>query len=840
MIDVGAIPLFSRKRLLKQVVIQGRNAIVVKGDTISFAADSFATKAGDVVEDLLKLLPGIQVDASGAITTQGKKVQKVLVNGEEFFGTDPTIATQNLPSSVVETVEVFDGKTAQEEFTGFSGDADSKVINLKLKKGMSKGAFGKVASAGGWEDRWEQKALVNKFEDKEQISGYYLSSSNGTANASWEEGEQYGIGDQNYSWNPFGGSAPHGITKSWKTGARYTNKMDSTFLGNTKQEFQASYGFTRSSLTKDERSNTENLLPGNTFYKKDSAQSKALSDAHNIRLRYEADLDSQVRIIYNSNVNFNNGENTSYSTSDNRNNAEQPISFNRRNNNNTTKGNTTRNSIDINKKFNKEDRKLAFDLDYNTNNSNSTGKLLSTNGLNLLNGGNYILLDQLKTSDNATRTISSKIVYTEPLSKRWHMKFSYAFRNERNDNRSITSDTSGYGADNYQNQLDSLSNIFENTNRTHTPGIVLRYKTDKWQFDLENEFNFTRLIRRDLLRNNNLDFNQYNYVPRASVRYKLSKYSSIRLSYNGNTRAPSANQLQPFQDNTNPLSVVVGNPNLRISYSQRINLYYNSYAPIEGNNTGLGLNVGNTINQIGTNRFFETSGRTVTTYVNLPNTYSASLWGYTYNKLGNSKFKLGTNADGDYNYTPNIINGVAGYNEGIDVTVKPSLNYFDNDLLSAGLALGVKYNNSTNKGNADRTVAYFSYAPAIDLTFFFPQFITVSTNMSYEYTPAVGPYNTPFSRLIWKPEISKQFLKDKSLIVKIEIFDALNQNRGYTRQNDVNYNTESFYNTLGRYWMIGASWNFFSGPMARKRSGGDEQDKSGQGWVRKKKAIETQ
>ena len=830
------VSLFQLKQLLKTVVIKDKKAIVVRGDTVSFAADSFATKAGDVVEDLLKLLPGMEVDASGNITSQGKKVETVLVNGEEFFGNDPTVATQNLPSNAIEKVEVYDSKDAQEQFTGFTGftaEKDTKVINLKLKKEMNKGAFGKVESAGGWEDRWKQKLMINRFNDKEQIGAYYLSSSNGMANMGWQESQSYGgtnTGGDGTS-NPFRGGAQNGITKSWKSGVRYANKYEKR-----NQELNVNYGNARTKKERSSRSYTENLLPENTFFRSDTNSSTNFNSSHAVNGRYKTDIDSMLRLDYRFKFSIADREENTQSASYNTDNNEAPISFNNRRSNTESLNTKVSNNITLNRKFKKKKRTLSFNFGHSYNNTNSNGFLESTNALDLINGGEANFLDQKKDINNSSRNANAKVVFTEPLSKQLRLKVSYNYTDSKNKNSNITSDTLGYGAGNFNNQLDSLSNIFTSRRIAHIPGFQLRYETKKWRATMGSDINFTEFDQFDVLRANDFSYKQTNYIPSLSLQYKVSKYRKITVSYSGRTTMPSSNQLQPFQDNTNPLSIVQGNPNLRMGYNQNLRLNYYTRSKVNGSYLSAWLNAGNNINRIGTNRFFESSGRTITTYENLPNGYNGNFGTYLSKRISGTKFRYGMYARSNFSYNPNLINNISGFSQSMRASFSPSLNYYNEDLLSFDLDLDATYQSNTNKGNVDRTVAYFSYSPSVDLNLFFPHFISVESYVVYDYQPAVAPYNTPFTRTYMKSTISKQFLPKKNLTLSFEVSDVFNQNKGYNRQSNVNYNTESFYTTLGRYWLIGATWNFFSGPTAVKRRGaGSDKDKSGQGWLGKKK-----
>ena len=194
--ELGDYNMIQRGQMLREVIIKNTAGIKIKGDTLEYLADSFKVRQGAMVEDLLKVLPGIQVNKKGEITAMGEKVEKVLVDGEEFFGDDPTVATQNIQSKVVEKVQVFDKKSDQAAFTGFDDGQEEKTINLKLKDNMNRGEFGKVELGGGWEDRWQNQAMVNSFKNKRQMSIYGLMSSNGKTGLGWEDRNKY-TGDGN-------------------------------------------------------------------------------------------------------------------------------------------------------------------------------------------------------------------------------------------------------------------------------------------------------------------------------------------------------------------------------------------------------------------------------------------------------------------------------------------------------------------------------------------------------------------------------------------------------------------------------------------------------------------
>jgi hypothetical protein len=189
---IGNIGMVNRSQMLQAIVVRQKGSIRIKGDTTIYLADSFKVDENATVEDLLKVLPGMQVDKNGNIITQGEQVQKVLVDGEEFFGDDPTVATQNLQAKTIDKVEVFDNKSEQAKFTGFDDGQREKTINLKMKANMNKGIFGKVQAGTNANQIWDNSAMISSFKNKRKLSVYGINSSRGTSGLNWNERERFG------------------------------------------------------------------------------------------------------------------------------------------------------------------------------------------------------------------------------------------------------------------------------------------------------------------------------------------------------------------------------------------------------------------------------------------------------------------------------------------------------------------------------------------------------------------------------------------------------------------------------------------------------------------------
>ena len=254
-LDLGKINLIRKSVLLEEVIVSRKiGAIRMKGDTLEFKADSFAVREGANVEELLKKLPGLQVNKNGEITAQGEKVQKVLVDGEEFFSDDPAVVTQNLRADAIENVQVFDKKSEQAAFTGIDDGEKTKTINLTLKEDRKKGMFGRAKVAGGIPGYFENEAMINLFKGRRKIAAYGTMSNTGKAGLSWQDQDKFGGGndmefneDEGYfysysegdEFNTWGGRFNgEGLPKAWNAGAHYSNKWD-----NDRKNLNGSYQY---------------------------------------------------------------------------------------------------------------------------------------------------------------------------------------------------------------------------------------------------------------------------------------------------------------------------------------------------------------------------------------------------------------------------------------------------------------------------------------------------------------------------------------------------------------------------------------------------------------------
>lgn len=839
--DLGTLPFTQRALLLKRVVIKDLRMVKMKGDTLSYLADSFNVRKGANVEDLLKVLPGMQVDKDGGITVMGEKVQKVLVNGEEFFGNDPTIATRNMQSSVVEKVEVFDQKSEQAAFTGFDDGEEVKTINLKLKKNKSQGFFGKAEAGGGWEDRWDNQGMVNWFEGKRQISAYGLMNSNGKTGLGWEDNLTYGSGGGNMrmfgggqedtkiissffqdedsqDFGSFGrGADKPGINKTWTGGARYANKLD-----DGKHNITANYSQGRLTQDLNQRSYTENVLPTFSTLRDDTTDTRNVRNIHRLSGRYEWKIDSLTAIVYNMNTSLNFKDYTQQSSALNRTDAEVPLSENRSSLSKNTTTSRVTNSLTLNRKLGKKGRTLSVMGSHTYNKKKGEGFLLSTNSFGT-NGSKITQnIDQKKLDNSVANSVVGTVSYTEPLHKNLLLRLGYGISNDQADLSTLTNDTLGAGTGNYIRQIDSLSNEFDMKIMRNSGLVEFMYKRKKLNLTVGTAVANTRFEQQDLIRNQNYDYNRINLFPSLRLRYKFSQFKRIDFRYTGSTTNPTAQQLQPILDNSNPLELTIGNPDLKIGFKQNLRINYFTFQALEGRGMWAGVFLQNALNPVGIDRTFETSGRTINQYVNLSSNYVLSSWLGGMMKLGKKGWEGRMTLSGSYSDFPSIINSIEGRNTSWNFNLQPSFTYNKEEKVFLTLEPNVNYNYTKNNVGQERTISYFSFSPTVGISYYLPKEFEIGSDADYQFTPAVDPYPDNFTRFIWDAYVSKRILPKKNLELRFQVWDILNQNVGYTRNASNNYNMENYYNTLQRYWSVSAVWNFFSGPLAESRAGSNK------------------
>lgn len=819
-INLGQLVLVTRTHLLKEFVLTKQYAAIkVKGDTVEYVADSFKVRDNATVESLLKKLPGIQVDKNGKIVAQGEEVKKVLVDGEEFFSDDPAVVTKSLQAKSVDKVQVFDKKSDQAEFTGIDDGEKTKTINLQLKDNKKKGVFGKVVAGGGAGDKqtyWENQAMINAFKGKRQLSAFGIMSNTGKVGLGWEDKDKYTGGNENTvvsddgsmytyydggdeSWG--GRYSGQGLPKAWTGGLHYADKWNED-----KEHFSSNYRYAKQDIATSGNTFTQFTLPDSVYYSSTKRNLFSTGQRHRLDGLYDWKIDTTSSLKLTANGNHSNTKSTStYNsqtlTEDNivANNSDRTVTSDA-----TTKGiNAT---LDYRKKFKKKGRTISWNATEKYNETVSDGYLKSVN--TFANTGST-LVDQHKESSNNIFSLSSRLSYTEPLSKVAFLEINYNFKMDNSKAERNSFNKKNPLSDAYDSLDANFSNSFEYNVMTNTGGSNLRFMFKKINFSVGGSVSNSSFKQKDLVLDTMYKYNFTNFFPIANFTYKFSKQTSLSIRYNGNTQAPSLTQIQPLRDNTDPLNVAVGNPNIKQEFDHNLNLSYNNYKVLTGRYIWASLGGYLVNNDISRSENTDAFGRRTYQYINVNGNYS--LWGYAsygFKIKALDGLRVGGNINPNTNHSVNYVNGQKNISDNNTYSFGLDFNYETKDeKFEFGFSPGGAYNQSKSTIST-LTTNYWTSNNDFNISYEFPGKIEVGTDVNWMIREKTAVFTTNNNVFKWNAYIEKKFLKNDQLELRASVFDILNQNLGFTRNAQNNYITQDSYNTIRRYGLLTLTWNF--------------------------------
>ena len=816
--DIGNIALISKANLLKEVIIQERkNAITIKGDTTEFFVDSFLVNQNSNVEDLLKRLPGIQVDKNGKITAQGQEVKKVLVDGEEFFGEDPTIATRNIKAENVEAVQVFDKKSDQAAFSGVDDGEKNKTINLKLKEDAKKGSFGKASAGVGTQDRYEYDAMVNRFNNKQKVSAYAAGSNTNKTGLNWEDNQQYGSNDNTfvdeesgsvYTYYNGGGESFDGvgIPQTFYAGAVYTDKFKT-------DTHSVNANMTYKDLTVSGYNNnyTKYILPDTLYFNNQLNQFNSNKQFISGSGRYEWKLDSLTTLKFDLSLKQLNSDNSSEYTTENLNENNLKVNENKRIQTNTNTDNTYNLGFYLGRKFKTKGRSLSVDLDQSFFDGQSNGFLRSET--NFFEGNGTLAkqnsIDQKKVLSSKVSTFVAGITYTEPLNTKWSLVLDGNSKINVNlsDRTSLEQDNQG----NYTQVVDSLSNSLRYDIYVNRGGLAFKYNTKKIMYSLGGKTSYTDLRQKDTETGKVQQQYFFNIFPAASFQYKMRASASLSLNYSGRTSQPTLQQIQPIIDNNNPLDLTVGNPNLEQSFANSFSLTYNNYKAVTGSSLYMNVRYWFAQNDFTRYDLVDDFGRRIHQTVNVDGNKRFSFYSYYWFKIGPEGLSCNVNIDAGYSENNNFINGMKNTNYNSNAGLSTGLYYEIEEKLDVGAYANWDFNRTRTSLRTDEITQYWVQTYSVYGSYKFMKKYKLGSDCDFNFRQQTEAFSQNYNTIIWNASLSRTFLKSDNLLLKVSCTDLLNQNIGFRRDATSNYVNENTYTVLKRYFMFSVTWNFTQG-----------------------------
>ncbi len=837
-IDLGNIILASRGMMLDEVMVQSA-PIVVKEDTIEYRADAFKTKEGAVVEDLLKKLPGVEVDKDGNVKAQGKSVTRIKVNGKDFFGGDVKTATKELPANIVDKIQVIDDYGDQATVSGIKEGDPDKIINIELKKDKNKGFFGRATVGTGTQERYQASFNGNYFNNNKQIS--LVGNSNNTNSSLFNFGgggnrgatsmiktgmnaisDMGGMGAMNNlmqsgDFSQFG-SGGGGITATNSFGTNYRDQWGK------KLSVYGSYSYSHRNTSQLQNTSSQNFYQSGTFINNQDLNSLTIGTTHRATFNMEYKVDSFNYLKISPAISYGTTDGNSKTVFDYSQAGSKTSDGSTKSLKDSKAPNLSANIL-FNHRFRKRGRNFSANLNIGNSESNSTQDVtnLSYQYVAPLIGprNSFQYIDQQNNNYN----YGVRFTYSEPLSKVRNLDLSYShnLNYARNDKKNYTVDS----ATKVKTFNSFLSNDYENNFYNNRMGISLRTTKKKYNYTLGVSFQPVDLKGKSLTKDSAYKpIQRVNIFPIARAVYNFSRTKALNFNYSGNANQPSFSQLQPVIDASNPQYITSGNPNLKPAITHNLNFSFNNFNFITGKVLFTNFTFSTIKNQIVNNSINRGAGRQMTIPENV-NGYFNLMGLYTYSKpYKNRKYVLNFTGSANYNHNINLIDSIRNIGQNWIVSQGFTFEFNYKEWLQFGTGLSYSINDVKYKkpAGAALTSLQNSSSNAWTISSNINIDITKRTILKYDFDYTINSgLASSVSRnyTIMNASIEQQLFKKKNGIVRFAAFDLFKQNTNISRSVSANSITDSRSNKLTRYFLLSFTYRLqkFQGQGSQSSGG---------------------
>ena len=873
-VDLGEVKMEEDVEVLDAArVTDVGNPIIIRKDTIEYTASSFKTSDSDMLEELLKKLPGVEVEADGSITANGETISKITIDGKTFFLDDPQLASKNIPAKLIERVKVVEKKSDQAIFTGIDDGEHETVIDLTMKPGMMQGWFGNIMGGGGhdvpgagsdmndW--RYQGAAMVGRFTDKSQIS--IILNGNNTNNrgfndmaGSMMQGMRGGGGGMGMGMGGWGRG--NGITTSWMGG------LNGAFtLLDDQMDLAGNYLYNGSiNDVIEESSKITYLEDGSRLLNDEKGTGRTMTQGHRFGMRLEHKFSENTSILFEPQFNFGYGNfngNSLFSTATERGGVATP----------TNEGYTSRNGLNDNwrtsgflllrQRLGKPGRTISANIRYSFSDNNMYGfnqSLTNIYDLQTSEQSNEIVNQRYDQNSKST-SLSGRVVYTEPLGAGFFIETNYQYSWNKNTSFKDTYN-SGEGElvdgrlvfYSEGEVFDPIySNSINNTSQNHRAGASLTYQKDKVRAQLGAAYNPT-ITDNETSGHDPYHNVSHNWSPQASLNYEFNDNTNIRFFYWGRSAQPSTNQLLPVPDNSNPLNISLGNPNLNpyFNHSLRGNFGYTNKKTFTSVNARFGA--GLVQDAITNAQWYDPSGVQYSIPVNGPGTGNVDLRVMVNSPFGKSGFSIFSMTYGRYNQSTSFIGSgalesekyydpetatfdYAAFNrdysdlsasddfvnnktQTMSFTQRLRLTY-RNDFVEVTVGGRTRMNKSWYTMKNSQMQATWNNQVDASMNWTIPGGINIISDVDYNW---YNGYTTPQEdEIILNAEITKLLFKNKCTLA-LKAYDILGQSKNLSVSDSANYHIETRNNTLGRYIILSLTYRFgnFGGQGGGRGPGG--------------------
>jgi Outer membrane protein beta-barrel family/Carboxypeptidase regulatory-like domain len=817
-IQLGTVFLVRDGILMKTATITDmQDRVKVNGDTTQFNANAFKTNPDATAEDLLKKMPGVTSE-NGTTKVNGEEVKKVMVDGKPYFGDDPNAALKSIPADMVDQVQVYDQSSDQSRFTGFDDGKSSKTINIVTKKGMANGQFGKVYAGYGTADRYNTGLTLNVFNNDQRLTVLGMSNNINQQNFSMQDlSGAFGASGMMRGGSgrgPVRGPAA-GFMVGNQTGLTTTHAFGMNFSDDwgTKMKFSGSYFFNYSDNAANTTLNRNYFtINDSTLVYDESNRSSSLNINHRLNFRWEYNIDSMNALIIAPKITYQftdfgkfiNGQNLLQE------NVIQSKIV-------TTNGSindawNASGNITYRHRFRKLGRSFSIDINSGYNNRIGSGFFYSNNEFL---AGDTTTTEQYSKSVADGYNIAPTLIWTESMGKKIQWQFSYAYSTTISR---FDKNTFHYNEFLEQETDTALTNLYGSVYTTNRVGSMFKYNGEKAQLTIGIEAQQAILISDQRFPSEfQLKPTFKSILPNASYNYKFGKGKNLKITYRTNTNAPTITQLQSVLDNSNPLQLRIGNPNLKQNYEHTLMTHYGRMNMEKATGLFIFLYTGLTQNYVSNSTFiaaqdttidgiFLNKGSQLIRQANL-NGYATGRTFITYSiPLKKLKSNLGLNAFASYLRTPALINDQLNIAQ--TTSLGPGFTFSSNvsEKLDFTLSYSGNYNLVKNSIQTQSNNNYFTHTASFKFNWIFYKGFVWNTSLDQTFYSGLGTgFNTNF--LLWNSSLGYKFFKNKSLEVKVSVFDLLKQNASVARSITETYVEDTRSNTLQQYYMLTVTWN---------------------------------
>jgi Outer membrane protein beta-barrel family/Carboxypeptidase regulatory-like domain len=814
LVDAGTVSMEAASANLDAVEVVGEHVPMrFKRDTIEYNAAAFKTQDGDVVEELLKKLPGVEVERDGTIRAQGEQVQNVLVDGKEFFGNDPTIATKNLPADAVDKVQVYDKKSEKAEFTGIEDGRDEKTINLALKEDKKQGYFGKATAGYGSGDRYAGKFNINRFSKNTQLSAIGMGNNTNEAGFSFNDYMQFMGGLSNLMSGggggrgirlsfdpgglPIGNGLSTGINTTWAGGLNFNREFGD------KTELNGSYFFNRIENDLGSEVTSENLLGDASYNSGENEERYSKNENHRLNMTLRHEIDSFQNIVLRSRFSTNDAIISSDGTSFSETTGGLPGNSGLRQYRSTGENFDLSSNFSYRRRFRKKGRSFVTDLAFGKNNNDRRGNIYSLNSF--YDDGIPAFTDTLHQrqgyTDDAT-SYGATLSYSEPLGKKNYLEFQISRQNYDNQTVKDYFDINGSGGELRNDTLSTgydrgylydrggLNFTINRRKYSLTAGAALQRSTLEGQLEQETPLglSFTRLL------------------PNLFFDYEFGTSRNLNIEYQTSVREPSLEQLQPVVDNSDPLNTYTGNPGLRPEYAHNMSAHYMLFDQFSFTSFFASVDATYTKDRITNASTIDAQLQRNTMPVNVDHDFSLRSYASFSTPLRFIKTNIRLNYSNNWNRGILFVNQDKNNTSRLTNTVDLSLDNRKKDIVDARIGVRISHNKTTYSVSDALNQTYLDRRYYAGLRVTPTKKWTFGSEFDYTIYPAES-FGLETKIPIWQASISRYFLKGNRGQLRLSAFDILGKNLGISRTNQLNYVQEERIRSLSRYVMLSFSYS---------------------------------